>query len=148
MDFFSVFDSDIIKKTDVYTGGFPAKFGGRISSIMNIKTRDGNKKKFSGKLSANTFSSKLLLEGPFLGTSNESIETSAIFSLRSSYLDKTSKNFYSYIGDDGLPYSLLTCMVRCQYFSNNGSKFNIYGFNFIDNVDYDNITDLNGILMG
>ena len=56
---------------------------------MNIKTRDGNKKKFSGKLSANTFSSKLLLEGP-LGTSNESIETSAIFSLRSSYLDKTS----------------------------------------------------------
>ena len=140
--FFSVFDSDIIKKTDVYTGGFPAKFGGRISSIMNIKTRDGNKKKFSGKLSANTFSSKLLLEGPFLGTSNESIETSAIFSLRSSYLDKTSKNFYSYIGDDGLPYSFTDMYGKMSIFSNNGSKFNIYGFNFIDNVDYDNITDL------
>lgn len=140
--FFSVFDSDIIKKTDVYTGGFPAKFGGRISSIMNIKTRDGNKKKFSGKLSANTFSSKLLLEGPFLGKSNESIETSAIFSLRSSYLDKTSKNFYSYIGDDGLPYSFTDMYGKMSIFSNNGSKFNIYGFNFIDNVDYDNITDL------
>ena len=140
--FFSVFDSDIIKKTDVYTGGFPAKFGGRISSIMNIKTRDGNKKKFSGKLSANTFSSKLLLEGPFLGTSNESIETSAIFSLRSSYLDKTSKNFYSYIGDDGLPYSFTDMYGKMSIFSNNGSKFNIYGFNFIDNVDYDYITDL------
>jgi len=140
--FFSVFDSDIIKKTDVYTGGFPAKFGGRISSIMNIKTRDGNKKKFSGKLSANTFSSKLLLEGPFLGTSNENIETSAIFSLRSSYLDKTSKNFYSYIGDDGLPYSFTDMYGKMSIFSNNGSKFNIYGFNFIDNVDYDNITDL------
>ena len=140
--FFSVFDSDIIKKTDVYTGGFPAKFGGRISSIMNIKTRDGNKKKFSGKLSTNTFSSKLLLEGPFLGTSNENIETSAIFSLRSSYLDKTSKNFYSYIGDDGLPYSFTDMYGKMSIFSNNGSKFNIYGFNFIDNVDYDNITDL------
>jgi len=140
--FFSVFDSDIIKKTDVYTGGFPAKFGGRISSIMNIKTRDGNKKKFSGKLSANTFSSKLLLEGPFLGTSNENIETSAIFSLRSSYLDKTSKNFYSYIGDDGLPYSFTDMYGKMSIFSNNGSKFNIYGFNFTDNVDYDDITDL------
>ena len=140
--FFSVFDSDIIKKTDVYTGGFPAKFGGRISSIMNIKTRDGNKKKFSGKLSTNTFSSKLLLEGPFLGTSNENIETSAIFSLRSSYLDKTSKNFYSYIGDNGLPYSFTDMYGKMSIFSNNGSKFNIYGFNFIDNVDYDNITDL------
>ena len=42
--FFSVFDTDIIKKTDVYTGAFPSKFGGRISSIIDIKTRDGNKK--------------------------------------------------------------------------------------------------------
>ena len=57
--FFSVFDTDIIKKTDVYTVDFPSKFGGRISSIIDIKTRDGNKKKLSGKLSSNTFSSKL-----------------------------------------------------------------------------------------
>ena len=140
--FFSVFDSDIIKKTDVYTGGFPAKFGGRISSIMNIKTRDGNKKKFSGKISANTFSSKLLLEGPFLGTSNENLETSAIFSLRSSYLDKTSKNFYSYISKDGLPYSFTDLYGKMSIFSNNGSKFNLYGFNFLDEVDYENLTQL------
>jgi len=140
--FFSVFDSDIIKKTDVYTGGFPAKFGGRISSIMNIKTRDGNKKKFSGKISANTFSSKLLLEGPFLGTSNENLETSAIFSLRSSYLDKTSKNFYSYISKDGLPYSFTDLYGKMSFFSNNGSKFNLYGFNFLDEVDYEDLTQL------
>ena len=42
--FFSVFDTDIIKKTDVYTGGFSAEYGGRVSSIMDIKTIDGNKK--------------------------------------------------------------------------------------------------------
>ena len=41
---FSVFDSDIIKNTDVYTGGFNAEYGGRISSIMDISTIDGNKK--------------------------------------------------------------------------------------------------------
>ena len=41
---FSVFDTDIIKNTDVYTGGFSAEYGGRVSSIMDIKTIDGNKK--------------------------------------------------------------------------------------------------------
>ena len=46
---FSVFDSDIIRNTDVYTGGFNAEYGGRISSIMDIKTIDGNKKEFGGK---------------------------------------------------------------------------------------------------
>ncbi len=146
--FFSVFDSDIIKKTDVYTGGFPAKYGGRISSVMNIKTRDGNKKKFSGKISSNTFSSKILLEGPLLGKSNKNIETSAIFSLRSSYLDRTSKNFYSYISEEGLPYAFTDVYGKMSIFSNNGSKFNIYGFNFLDQVDYNNVTQLGWMTYG
>ena len=140
--FFSVFDSDLIKKTDVFTGGFPAKFGGRISSIMNIKTRDGNKKKISGKLSANTFSSKVLIEGPFMRSSNKNVESSAILSLRSSYLDKTSKNFYSYISDNGLPYAFTDLYGKMSIFSGNGSKFNLYGFNFLDEVDYNNLTQL------
>ena len=140
--FFSVFDSDLIKKTDVFTGGFPAKFGGRISSIMNIKTRDGNKKKFSGKLSTNTFSSKVLIEGPFMRNLNKNVETSAILSLRSSYLDKTSKNFYSYISSDGLPYAFTDLYGKMSIFSGNGSKFNLYGFNFLDEVDYNNLTQL------
>ena len=140
--FFSVFDSDLIKKTDVFTGGFPAKFGGRISSIMNIKTRDGNKKKFSGKLSTNTFSSKVLIEGPFMRNLNKNVETSAILSLRSSYLDKTSKNFYSYVSSDGLPYAFTDLYGKMSIFSGNGSKFNLYGFNFLDEVDYNNLTQL------
>ena len=139
--FFSVFDTDIIKKTDVYTGGFPSKYGGRISSIIDIKTRDGNKKQFSGKLSSNTFSSKILLEGPILGK-NKKAENSFIVSLRSSYLDKTSKNFYSYISEEGLPYSFTDLYSKFSIFSDNGSKVNLYGFNFEDNVDYENLTNL------
>jgi len=46
---FSVFDTEIISTADVYTGGFGAEFGGRISSVMDIKTRDGNKKRVAGK---------------------------------------------------------------------------------------------------
>ena len=46
---FSVFDSDIIRNTDVFTGGFSAEYGGRVSSIMKITTKDGNKKRIKGK---------------------------------------------------------------------------------------------------
>ena len=67
---FSVFDTDIIRNTDVYTGGFNAEYGGRISSIMDIKTIDGNKKNIGGKLTANTFGTKLFLEGP-IGSKGE-----------------------------------------------------------------------------
>ena len=47
---FSVFDTDVIKTADVYTGGFSAEYGGRISSVVDIKTRDGNKKCLKGKV--------------------------------------------------------------------------------------------------
>jgi outer membrane cobalamin receptor len=60
---FSVFDADIMSNTDVYTGGFNAQYGGRISSVMDITTRDGNKKKLSGKLSGDTFAEKSCLKG-------------------------------------------------------------------------------------
>ena len=101
---FSVFDSDIIKSTDVYTGGFNAEYGGRISSIMDINTIDGNKKNLSGKVSANTFGSKIFLEGPV--TKGKS---SFIVSAKNSYLDKTSNYIYKdpilFFDDKGLPYS-------------------------------------------
>ena len=68
---FSVFDSDIMSSADVYTGGFGAEFGGRLSSVMNISTRDGNKKRISGKIDVNTFGAKLLLEGPIVKMKEE-----------------------------------------------------------------------------
>ena len=82
---FSVFDTDIIRNTDVYTGGFSAEYGGRISSIMDIKTIDGNKKELGGRLSANTFGSKIFIEGPL--SKNE--KSSFVFSGKTSYLDKS-----------------------------------------------------------
>ncbi len=131
---FSVFDSDIIKATDVYTGGFSAEYGGRVSSIMDIKTKDGNKKRIQGKLSSNTFGSKLLLEGPLKRNSGASF----IFSGKNSYLDKTSKLIYNY----SMPYSYTDLYGKMTFSSNNGSKANFFGFNFQDNVNYQGISDL------
>jgi outer membrane receptor protein involved in Fe transport len=48
---FSVFDTDIIRNADIYTGGFGAQYGGRISSIMDVTTIDGNQNEFEGNAS-------------------------------------------------------------------------------------------------
>ena len=145
---FSVFDTDIIRNTDVYTGGFSAEYGGRISSIMDIKTIDGNKKEFGGKVSANTFGSKLFVEGPLLG--NE--KSSFIFSGKTSYLDKSSELLYKYptlyFDDKGLPYSYTDLYGKFSLHGNNGSKINVFGFNFQDKVDYEGISELNWTSQG
>ena len=99
---FSVFDTDLLRNADIYTGGFGAQYGGRISSIMDITTRDGNKNRFAGNVSTSTFGSKLLLEGP-LG--KKGVNSSFIISGKTSYLDQSSKYLYTYIDTSGLPYS-------------------------------------------
>ena len=140
---FSVFDTDIIRNTDVFTGGFSAQYGGRISSIMDIKTIDGNKKQIGGKLSANTFGSKLFIEGPLSNSENLSF----VFSGKTSYLDKSSDLLYKYpilyFDEKGLPYSYTDLYGKLSAKGKNGSKVNVFGFNFIDNVNYEGISDLN-----
>ena len=66
LGFFSVFNGDAVKDLEVYKGGIPAKYGGRLSSIVDIKMRDGNAKKFSGIGGIGTISSRLTLEGPIV----------------------------------------------------------------------------------
>ncbi|MGZ4090134.1 MAG: carboxypeptidase-like regulatory domain-containing protein, partial [Bacteroidia bacterium] len=89
---FSVFDNDIMKHADVYSAGFGAEYGGRTSSIMDITTRDGNKKRISGKIGFSTFGGKATLEGPLLKFKDDG-NTSASFliSAKHSYLPQTSK---------------------------------------------------------
>ena len=131
---FSVFDADIIKTTDVYTGGFSAEYGGRVSSIMDIKIKDGNKKRLQGKLSSNTFGSKLLMEGPL----KKGGGTTFLFSGKTSYLDKTSEALYNF----SMPYSYTDLYGKITFNANNGSKANVYGFNFQDQVNYQGISKL------
>lgn len=131
---FSVFDADIIKTTDVYTGGFSAEYGGRVSSIMDIKTIEGNRKRVQGKISSNTFGSKLLLEGPFSKNRNSSF----LFSGKTSYLDKTSNLIYNF----PMPYSYTDLYGKLTFRANNGSKANFFGFNFQDQVNYQGVSDL------
>ena len=133
---FSVFDTDIIRNAEVYTGGFGAEYGGRISSVMDITTRDGNKKRLSGKLNASTFGSKIMLEGPLKRAKNpEDMTASFIVSAKNSYLDKTSQTVYKTIlNGNNLPYTYNDIYGKISLNSSNGSKVNFFGFNFTDDV--------------
>ena len=133
---FSVFDSDLIGSADVYTGGFAADFGGRVSSVMDIRTRDGNKKRLAGKVDLNTFGAKLLLEGPFVKmTEDKSVSLGYILSVKGSYLEQSSKVFYPYV-QGGLPYNYLDLYGKLSLNGKNGSKVSLFGFRFDDAVNY------------
>ncbi|NDV45605.1 TonB-dependent receptor [Paludibacter sp. 221] len=80
--FFSVFNADAIKNVTLYKGGFPARFGGRLSSVLDISMNDGNNKKLKGTVSVGLISSKLNLEGPLF---NE--KTTFNISARRTYFD-------------------------------------------------------------
>jgi hypothetical protein len=62
--FFSVFNSNVINDLKLYKGGIPAEYGGRLSSILDIRTIDADMNKFHGEASVGIISSKLILQGP------------------------------------------------------------------------------------
>jgi hypothetical protein len=61
---FSLFDPDILQNVEMYTGAFPAGYGGRLSSVVNMTSRDGRSDRLSAKASIDFLSSKIRLEGP------------------------------------------------------------------------------------
>ena len=141
---FSVFDTDILKNVQVYTAGFNSEYGGRVSSIIDVNTRDGNKRRFGGKVDLSTFAGKLLLEGPLLkqkdGNSNS---ISFILSLKGSYLEQTSKLLYRYADTAGLPYNYFDGYGKISVETSNGSRVNFFGFSFNDKVHYRDIATFN-----
>ncbi len=64
--FFSVFNPDAIKDIKLYKGGIPAKYGGRVSSVLDIYQKEGNSKKFRTSGGIGAVASRLLLEGPIV----------------------------------------------------------------------------------
>lgn len=140
---FSVFDTDILRNADIYTGGFGGEYGGRISSVMDITTRDGNKSHLAGKVGASTFGAKVMIEGPLKKQEEGSGSSSFIISAKNSYLEQSSDLFYNYIDTAGLPFNFQDIYAKLSFNGENGSKVNFFGFNFTDDVRYKALSDFN-----
>lgn len=80
--FFSAFNGSIVQDMELYKGSIPAKFGGRISSVLDINSRKGNKEKYEGELSLGLLTSSVSLEGPI-----KKDKTSLLLSGRTTYSD-------------------------------------------------------------
>jgi hypothetical protein len=63
--FFSTFNTDAVKDLKLYKGGFPAQYGGRLSSVIDVRMKEGNNKRFAGTGGIGLITSRLTLEGPF-----------------------------------------------------------------------------------
>lgn len=117
---FSVINADAIKDLKLYKGGIPAKFGGRIASVLDIHQKDGNKYEFHGNGGIGLISSRLTLEGPFV---NE--KASFFLSGRRSYADLFIPLALPENENKAFFYDLNT---KANWEMNNNNKFYLSGY--------------------
>lgn len=138
--FFSIFETDIVKNVDVLSGGFGAEHGGRVSAVVDIQTRDGNKKQLGGSVSLSPFLARVILEGPLVKfDENSGNSASFILTTKKSLINNTSPILYEYALDDpeeGFPFDFQDTYGKISFNTATGSNFNFFGFNFTD--DYNN----------
>jgi hypothetical protein len=110
---FSVFNADVIKDSELYKGGIPARFGGRLSSILEVRTKDGNNKRLGVSGGIGTMASRIMVEGPLTKE-----KSSFIISARRSYVDL----FLKAANQDNL-VSFYDINAKINWRSNNNNRF-------------------------
>lgn len=129
---FSVFNADVIKDSELYKGGIPSRFGGRLSSILEVRTKDGNNRDFDVTGGIGTMASRLAVEGPIVRE-----KSSFIVSARRSYIDL----FLKAAGENNLVH-FYDVNAKVNWKSNNNNRFFVafYAgrdvFNFDDNFGF------------
>jgi hypothetical protein len=110
---FSVFNADVIKESELYKGGIPARFGGRLSSILEVRTKDGNNKELHGTGGIGSMASRIMVEGPI-----KKEKSSFIVSARRSYADL----FLRAANEDNLVY-FFDINAKINWRHNNNNRF-------------------------
>jgi outer membrane receptor for ferrienterochelin and colicin len=88
---FSIFNANAIRSVDLYKGSIPARYAGRLSSVIDVHTKDGNNKKFAGDISLSTIAMQATLEGPIITD-----KSSFIVSFRRTFMDVWIKELTKY----------------------------------------------------
>jgi hypothetical protein len=118
LGFFSVFNPDAVRDVKLYKGGIPARYGGRISSILDIRMKDGNAKKYGVEGGVGTIFSRLAVEGPTVKDKG-----SFILAARRSYIDVLAKPFTDVLSD-GAQLNFYDLTFKTNYkFNHNNTLF-------------------------
>lgn len=136
----SVFDTDIIKNVDIYKGGFPAKYSGKASSIIDSKMNDGRADKWEKKLTIGSLTSKLFLQGPL-----KNKKTTSLINIRRSTLDILYKGLSTISNNpaqsDFYIYDVNFKIIH-KFSAKNEIALNYY--RGIDNLQFNNVSSGSG----
>ena len=124
---FSVFNQDAIKDMTLYKGAFPSKYGGRLSSILDIRMNDGNMQKFHCRGGVGLLSSRLMVEGPIWKDKG-----SFMVAGRRTYIDQIFKWVGSF-----LPYYFYDLNAKLNYKINDKNHFYITSYSGDDLLSFD-----------
>ena len=128
--FFSVFNPDAVKDVKLYKGGIPSRYGGRLSSILDVRMKEGNKKKLNINGGVGFIFSRLSVEAPIIKD-----KSSLIVAARRSYIDILAKPFLSESLDDSqLNFYDLT--LKTNYDINDKNRLFLSGYFGRDNFGF------------
>jgi hypothetical protein len=137
--FFSAINSDIIKDVTLYKGGIPSKYGGRISSVLDIGSKDGNREEFAGNAGISPITTHISLEGPIIKDTLTYILTARttysnwIFSLiknpalhnsRASFYDLNGKLTYDLNKNNRIEFSAYTSHDEFRFNTDSTYRYN------------------------
>ena len=131
--FFSVFNPDAVQDVKLYKGAIPARYGGRISSLLDVRMKEGNNKEFGVSGGIGTIFSRLLVEGPIVKE-----KASFVVAARRSYIDVLLRPFADQIGigtDFGLNFYDLS--LKTNYQINPNNRVFLSGYLGRDNFRFD-----------
>ncbi len=129
--FFSVFNPDAVKDIQLIKGGIPARYGGRIASILDIRMKEGNSKKMTAQGGIGSVFSRLAIEGPI-----KKDKASFIVAARRSYLDVFAKAFTDVL-EDGAALNFYDLTLKTNYDINRKNRIFLSGYFGRDNFKFD-----------
>ena len=121
--FFSVFNPDAVKDIKLYKGGIPAKYGGRLSSILDIRMKEGNSKEFDIAGGIGTVFSRLSVEGPMIKD-----KASFIVAGRRSYIDILARPFTDVLSEGGAGLYFYDLTAKANYNINEKNRVYVSGY--------------------
>ncbi|HCX23801.1 MAG: hypothetical protein CMB80_34305 [Flammeovirgaceae bacterium] len=131
MGFFSVFNPDAVKDVKLYKGGVPANYGGRLSSILDIRMKEGNSKTYDVSGGIGTVFSRLAVEGPI-----KKDKASFIVAARRSYADVIAKVFTDALSDGSAMY-FYDLTAKTNYNINENNRVYLSGYWGRDVLEFD-----------
>jgi len=131
MGFFSVFNPDAVKDVKLIKGGIPARYGGRISSVLDIRMKEGNNKNFAAQGGIGSVFSRLAIEAPIVKD-----KASFIIAARRSYIDVFAILFTDAL-DDGAALNFYDLTLKTNYDINKRNRIFVSGYFGRDNFKFD-----------